>query len=56
MGLLLAAYDYTIEFIRAKANVYADFLSRKRIKTEQSAEEQETVNVMFLEGNQFLNA
>ena len=51
--ILLAAYDYTIEFIRGKDNVFADFLSRKPIKCEQSASEQVTVNVMFIEEDQF---
>ena len=31
-AILLAAYDYTIEFIRGKDNVFAIFLSRKPIK------------------------
>ena len=43
-ALLLAAYDYTIEFIRGKENVFANFLSRKPIKYKQSAAEQVTVN------------
>ena len=50
-ALLLAAYDYT----RGKDNVFADFLFRKPIKYKQSAAEQVTVNVMFIE-DQFLNA
>ena len=52
-ALLLAAYDYTIEFIRGKDNVFADFLSGKPIKYEQSAAAQVTVNVMFIEEDQF---
>ena len=32
------------------------FLSRKPMKTQPSAEEQVTANVVFLEGDQFLNA
>ena len=36
-ALILAAYDYTIEFIRGKDNVLADFLSRKPIKYKQGA-------------------
>ena len=55
-ALLLAAYDYTIEFISGKDNVFADFLSRKPIEYKQSAAEQVTVNVMFIEEDQFLNA
>ena len=55
-ALLLAAYDYTIEFTRGKDNVFADFLSRKPIKYEQSAAEQVTVTVIFIEEDQFLNA
>ena len=55
-ALLLAAYDYTIEFIRGKDNVFADFLSRKPIKYKQSAAEQVAENVMFIEEDQFLNA
>ena len=52
MGTTLAAYDYT----RGKDNVFADFLFRKPIKYKQSAAEQVTVNVMFIEEDQFLNA
>ena len=55
-ALLLAAYDYTIEFIGGKDNVFADFLSRKPNEYKQSAAEQVTVNVMFIEEDQFLNA
>ena len=36
-ALILAAYDYTIEFIRGKENVLAYFLSRKPIKYKQGA-------------------
>ena len=53
-SLLLAAYDYTIDFISGKDNVYADFLSRKPMNTQPSAEEQVTVTVMFIEGDQWL--
>ena len=35
-SLLLAAYNYTIEFIPGKQNVYADFLSRRPIDAEPS--------------------
>lgn len=55
-SLLLAAYNYTIEFIPGKQNVYADFLSRRPIDADSSDEEQVTVNVMFIEGDQFVNA
>ena len=55
-ALLLAAYDYTIEFISGKDNVFADFLSRKPVEYKQSAAEQVTVNVMLIEEDQFLNA
>ncbi|XP_015780595.1 PREDICTED: uncharacterized protein K02A2.6-like [Acropora digitifera] len=55
-SLLLAAYNYTIEFIPGKQNVYADFLSRRPIDADPSDEEQVTVNVMFIEGDQFVNA
>ena len=55
-SLLLAAYNYTIEFIPGKQNVYADFLSRRPIDADPSHEEQVTVNVMFIEGDQFVNA
>ena len=52
----LAAYNYTIEFIPGKQNVYADFLSRRPINADPSHEKQVTVNVMFIEGDQFVNA
>ena len=55
-SLLLAAYNYTIEFIPGKKNVYADFLSSRPINADPSHEEQVTVNVMFIEGDQFVNA
>ena len=50
-SLLLAAYDYTIYFISGKDNVYADFLSRKPMNTQPSAEEQVTVDVIFSQGD-----
>ena len=55
-SLLLAGYNYTIEFIPGKQNVYADFLSRIPIDPDPSHEKQGTVNVMFIEGDQFVNA
>ena len=55
-SLLLAAYNYTIEFIPGKQNVYADFLSRRPIDPDPSHEEQVTVTVMFIEGGQCVNA
>ena len=36
--------------------MYADFLSRRPIDADPSHEEQVTVNVMFIEGDQFVNA
>ena len=36
--------------------MYADFLSRRPTDAEPSQEEQVTVNVMFIEGDQFVNA
>lgn len=55
-ALLLAAYDYSVEYISGKDNVYADVLSRKHMNTQPSAEEQVTVNVVFIEADQFLIA
>ena len=55
-SLLLAAYNYAIEFIPGKQNVYAEFLSRRPIDADLSHEEQVAVNVMFIEGDQFVNA
>ena len=55
-SLLLAAYSYTIDFISGKDNVYADFLSRKPMNPQPSAEEQVTVNITFIEGDQFSNS
>ena len=55
-SLLLAAYNYTIEFISGKDNVYADFLSRKPVKGEPSTAEQVTVKVIFIEGEQIVNS
>ncbi|CAB4007683.1 Retrovirus-related Pol poly from transposon [Paramuricea clavata] len=55
-SLLLAAYNYTIEFISGKENVYADFLSRKPINIQPTPEEQVEVRVMFIEGEQIVNS
>ncbi|XP_048586216.1 uncharacterized protein K02A2.6-like [Nematostella vectensis] len=55
-ALLLAAYNYTIEFIPGKDNVFADFLSRKPVECEPSSEEQVTVNVMFIKEEQIVTA
>ena len=55
-SLLLAAYNYTIQFISGKDNVHADFLSRKPVKGKPSTSEQVTVNVMFIEGEQIVNS
>lgn len=52
-AMLLAAYEYTTEFISGKRNMYADFLSKKPIKTWRPTEEQVSVNVMFIEGDHF---
>jgi len=53
--MLLAAYEYTTEFISGKHNMYAYFPSKKPIKTWRPIEEQVSVNVMFIEGDQFVN-
>lgn len=55
-ALLLAAYNYTIEFIPGKDNVHADFLSRKPVEAETSPEENVTVQVMFIEGEQIIDS
>ena len=55
-SLLLAAYNYTIELISGKDNVYADFLSMKPINGKPSPQEKVTVNFMFIEGDQIVNA
>ena len=34
-----------------KDNVYTDFLSRKPINSEPSPAEQETVNIIYIEGD-----
>ena len=54
-AMLLAAYEYTTEFISGNHNMYADFPSKKPIKTWCPTEEQVSVNVMFIEGDQFVN-
>lgn len=55
-SLLLSAYDYTIEFVRGKDNVIADFLSRKPLTGEPSAQEIEEVSVLLTEENSIVNA
>ena len=45
--LLLAAYDYTIEFIPGKENYCADYLSRNPVDGKPTSEEKETVQVLF---------
>ena len=54
-AMLLAAYEYTTEFISGNHNMYADFPSKKPIKTWCPTKEQVSVNVMFIEGDQFVN-
>lgn len=46
-SLLLAAYDYTIEFIPGKENYCADYLSRSPVEGKPTIEEKETVQVLF---------
>lgn len=55
-ALLLAAYDYTIEFIAGKDNVFADYLSRKLVEAESSPGEHVNVQVMFIEGEQVIDS
>ena len=52
--MLFAAFEYTIEFISGKHKMNADFSSRKLIKSGRYTEEQVSVNVMFMKGDQFL--
>ena len=55
-SLLLAVYNYTIEFIPGQKKVHANFLSRRPIDSGPSHKEQVTVNVMVVEGDKFVNA
>ena len=55
-SLLLAAYNYTIEFIPGKENVYADYLSRKPINGQPTPAEQVDVKIMFIEGEEIINS
>jgi len=55
-ALLLSAYNYTIEYIAGKENTYADYLSRNPIESEPSPEEQVTVQVLFIEGEQIVDS
>ena len=55
-SLLLAAYNYTIEFIPGKENVYADYLPRKPIKGQPKPAEQVEVKVMFIEEDELINS
>ena len=55
-SLLLAAYNYTIEFISGKQNVYADYLSRKPIHGQPTPAEQVEVKVMLVEGDEIINS
>ena len=54
--LLLAAYDYTIEYIVGKDNVFAGYLSRRPVQAESSPEEQVNVQIMFIEGEQVIDS
>ena len=47
--LLLSAYDYTIQHIAGKANVLADFMSRKPISGNPSTPELGETRVLFIE-------
>lgn len=52
--MLLAAFEYTIEFISGKHKMDADFSSRKPIKSGRHTGEQVSEYVMFMKGDQFL--
>ena len=53
-AMLLAAFEYTIEFISSNNKMDADFSSRKPIKSGRHTQEQVSVNVMFMKGDQCL--
>ncbi|CAB4041554.1 Hypothetical predicted protein, partial [Paramuricea clavata] len=53
---IINPYNYTIEFISGKENVYADFLSRKPINIQPTPKEQVEVRVMFIAGEQIVNS
>ena len=55
-ALLLSAYNYTVEYITDKENVFADFLSKKPLKAEPSPEEHVDVQVMFIDGERVNNS
>lgn len=52
--MLLAAFEYTIEFISGKHKMDADFSSRKPFKSGRHTGEQVSEYVMFMKGDQFL--
>lgn len=53
-AMLLAAFEYTIEFISGKHKMDADFSSRKPFKSGRHTGEQVSEYVMFMKGDQFL--
>ena len=55
-ALLLAAYNYTIECITGKENIFADFLSRKPLKAESSPEEHVDVQVLFIDEQRVISS
>ena len=54
--LLLAANNYTIEYILEKDNAYADYLSRKPVQGRPSPKENVSVQILFIEGEQVLTS
>jgi transposase InsO family protein len=55
-ALLLAAYDYTIQYLPGKDNRCADYLSRNPIEGKPTVAEKVTVNVLFTHHDEIIRA
>jgi len=55
-SLLLAAYDYTIQYLPGKDNHCADYLSRNPIEGKPTSAEKVTVTVLFTHHDEIIKA
>eukprot|EP00117_Sycon_ciliatum_P015218 scpid18577/ scgid6200/ Retrotransposable element Tf2 155 kDa protein type 1 len=54
--LVLSAYDYRLEFVKGKENIFADYLSRKPTMNVPSVEESVTEEILHFETENILTA
>ena len=56
-AMMLSAYDYDIQYLVGKENVYADFLSRQPVMADEPSDnEKVTVQVLLVESGEIIKA